>query len=601
LDLPELIDQSSAVDSSSERDDSSKFSLEDEFEISNFDNFEINDRSILLQHLCHNFNNFETSNMESDCLDPSLGHGQENGTLSSSSSIKQDNATSQDSIMQMLHLISNQMLATTQDLQDRLASTELKFTQELQRIQHENDVFRRDIRAEIQATISNASPPNISSAPVINTLGQSSTTIVPPVLNISQNVATCPSSSSTPDFQTQMMSLLTETFSKLTMVSTDSKSDWPKFNGDVKKYRAWYLSIMAQLSLSPWLDLYDSTKNDIVSSTTNTTLNGKLYAKLLTCLEGQVLQNIVSRKHLRGNGILLLQDLVHTFRPICVPEIIAAKTGEFWTHLKRQPHETVDNYYNRFHELLDDLLEAEEPISTKSAIHHFIFTLGPEFEQIQNNYRIGNLPQDWNTQDWPTLLVLCRNYSHSVNPHGFSKRDSNTKHSNPTSNGDRAHHHKKIRSWFLNPEKYKNELIAEQKKHEGKCIYHLSDTHTTESCSIKKECDRIIAQKITTPTSQSSGHLRNVKEELLDDQDHEELTDMLPEPDSNDTNDAELFYFVRVRNHYLRLMRSSSPIHSRHEMQYPIIADSGANFHMFREREFFESLNPSSGRVILGA
>jgi len=222
---------------------------------------------------------------------------------------------------------------------------------------------------------------------------------------------------------------------------------------------------MAQLSLSPWLDLYDSIKNDIVSSTTNTTLDGKLYAKLLTCLEGQVLQNIVSWKHLRGNGILLLQDLAHTFRPICVPEIIAVKTGEFWTQLKRHPHETADNYYNRFHELLDDLLEAEEPISTKSAICHFIFTLGTEFEQIQNNYRIGNLPQDWNTQDWPTLLVLCRNYSHSVNPHGFSKRDSNPKHNNPTSNGDCTHHHKKVRSWFLSPKKYKNELIAEQKKH----------------------------------------------------------------------------------------------------------------------------------------
>jgi hypothetical protein len=91
----------------------------------------------------------------------------------------------------------------------------------------------------------------------------------------------------------------------------------------------------------------------------------------------------------------------------------------------------------------------------------------------------------------------------------------------------------------------------------------------------KKECDRIIAQHSTTTTSQSSGHLRNVKEELLDDQAHEELTDMLPEPDSNDTNDAELFYFVHVRNHYLRLMRSSSSIHSRHEMQYPIIVDSG--------------------------
>jgi hypothetical protein len=163
--------------------------------------------------------------------------------------------------MQMLHLISNQMLATTQDLQDRLASTELKFTQELQRIQQENDAFRRDIRTELQATISTASPQNISSTPVINTLGQSSTTLVPPVSNTSQNVATSTSSSSTQDFQTQMMSLLTETFSKLTTVSTDSKSDLPKFNGDFKKFRAWYLSIMAQLSLSPWLDLYDSTKN----------------------------------------------------------------------------------------------------------------------------------------------------------------------------------------------------------------------------------------------------------------------------------------------------------------------------------------------------
>jgi hypothetical protein len=92
------------------------------------------------------------------------------------------------------------MLATTQDLQDRLASTELKFTQELQRIQQENDAFRRDIRTELQATISTASPQNISSTPVINTLGQSSTTLVPPVSNTSQNVATSTSSSSTQDF-----------------------------------------------------------------------------------------------------------------------------------------------------------------------------------------------------------------------------------------------------------------------------------------------------------------------------------------------------------------------------------------------------------------
>ncbi len=52
----------------------------------------------------------------------------------------------------------------------------------------------------------------------------------------------------------------------------------------------------------------------------------------------------------------------------------------------------IDSYYNRFHDLLDDLSDADEPISTKSAMHHFIFTLGPEFETIQNNFHNGNLP-----------------------------------------------------------------------------------------------------------------------------------------------------------------------------------------------------------------
>ena len=35
-------------------------------------------------------------------------------------------------------------------------------------------------------------------------------------------------------------------------------------------------------------------------------------------------------------------------------------------------------------------------------------------------------------------------------------------------------------------------------------------------------------------------------------------------------------------------------------MQYPIIADSGANYHMFKNREFFETLHPASGNVFLG-
>ncbi len=71
---------------------------------------------------------------------------------------------------------------------------------------------------------------------------------------------------------------------------------------------------------------------------------------------------------------------------------------------------------------------------------------------------------------------------------------------------------------------------------------------------------------------------------------------------SNDTNEDELLYFARVSNHYLRLVKSHSLDleDCRHDIRYPIIADSGANFHMFKHPEFFTSLDPIQGHVILG-
>jgi hypothetical protein len=98
-----------------------------------------------------------------------------------------------------------------------------------------------------------------------------------------------------------MMLLLTDSFKKLSSALTDKsdfKSEWPKFGGDMKKFHSWYLAIMAQLSLPPWSEFYDHSKNDIISHATNTTLNGKLYSKLLIALEGSALQGVVSKKHL---------------------------------------------------------------------------------------------------------------------------------------------------------------------------------------------------------------------------------------------------------------------------------------------------------------
>jgi hypothetical protein len=113
------------------------------------------------------------------------------------------------------------------------------------------------------------------------------------------------------------MLLLAESFSKLSNLMVqekrgDVKYDRPKFSGEPKSFKAWYLAIIAQLSIHPWQELYDASKKDIVKTTTNKALNGKLYAKLITCLEGSALQSIVARTHLHLDGLLVLQNLLHT-------------------------------------------------------------------------------------------------------------------------------------------------------------------------------------------------------------------------------------------------------------------------------------------------
>jgi hypothetical protein len=275
-------------------------------------------------------------------------------------------------------------------------------------------------------TASTASSPGINISPPLN----SSTSVSLPNVSPPLQASGISTTSVSQDMNAQILMLLSNSFSKLSSALPEKlesvKSDWPKFSGDQKKFRSWYLSIMAQLSLPPRREFYDSSKNDVILTTSNSVLNGKLYSKLLLSLEGMALQSIVAKKHLRANGLSLLQDLVQIYKPKNVPEVIAAKTSEFWGTMKSFPSETVDAYFNRFHELLDDLNDATDPITPKSAICNFIFTLGPEFEAIQNNYCIGNLPPAWQTDNWPNLLILCRDYYNSVKPLGMTKEDSSS-------------------------------------------------------------------------------------------------------------------------------------------------------------------------------
>ena len=113
--------------------------------------------------------------------------------------------------------------------------------------------------------------------------------------------------------------MLAESFSKLSSVlivdkGMESKVEWPKFAGDSKLFKGWYLAIFVQLSIPPWKELYDESTRDIVKVTSNAVLNQKLYAKLLTFLESTALQSIVAQFNLHSDGLQVLQDLTATHR-----------------------------------------------------------------------------------------------------------------------------------------------------------------------------------------------------------------------------------------------------------------------------------------------
>jgi hypothetical protein len=254
----------------------------------------------------------------------------------------------QDNILKMLGAISHQMMENLQRIQDHLVHTEENLTQKLECAIQDLEAFKR----EVNDKFSQFGPPSSTNCALSSSQPSVAMNSTPVGLSSSASCTLLPSTmltttaSSQLDYQNQKMVLLNDTFSKLSTAlvenkTTDSKSEWPKFLGDSKKFRSWYLAIKAQLSIPPWAELYDSTMNTVISTTSNTVLNGKLSAKLLVSLEGQAFQHMTSRQHLHANGLLLMKELQQMYKPRNVPEIIAAKTGEFWSQTKRSTHETV--------------------------------------------------------------------------------------------------------------------------------------------------------------------------------------------------------------------------------------------------------------------
>jgi len=189
----------------------------------------------------------------------------------------------------------------------------------------------------------------------------------------------------------------------------------------------------------------------------------------------------------------------------------------------------------------------------------------------------------------------------------LKKDAANTTPGGKTTPFDRVSHQKKVRQWFQQPVRFCKEIEKEQLKYPDMCIFHLSKSHATADCYVRKKGDNQPAssdQSTSASTSggASRGQLRHITEENFSDAVENESNDACLESLDNDTNDVDLLYFARVSNHYLRLVRSSPATSTleRHSMNFPVIADSGANFHMFKDRDFFTTLSSAMGHVILG-
>jgi hypothetical protein len=123
---------------------------------------------------------------------------------------------------------------------------------------------------------------------------------------------------------------------------------------------------------------------------------------------------------------------------------------------------------------------------------------------------------------------------------------------------------------------------------------------------VKKECDEMIANKkngndASASLTTSSGKLRHITDDVFIDAEYEDEIALDVESSGNSTNEDALLYFTRLSKHYLHLVQHTDcSIQPCYLSKFPVIADSGANYHMFKEREFFDTLIPTTGTVLLG-
>jgi hypothetical protein len=117
-------------------------------------------------------------------------------------SVPSTSPSSNDEILKIITAISSQMVVGHKDLQNQLLSSNQTIQAELQKVREENEKFKQEMWAELSS---------VSSYPTTNVPILASLVSIPSTAP----VASVSTSDSSADFQSQMLAVLNDTFSKL--------------------------------------------------------------------------------------------------------------------------------------------------------------------------------------------------------------------------------------------------------------------------------------------------------------------------------------------------------------------------------------------------
>ena len=193
----------------------------------------------------HNLGNMSRPNMESNCEDFDTGSIQASGLAD---------------ITKIFEQLSLQITSQNTQLREHFLSTTQKVSTDFQKLTQDHEDFKNTVKLELESlrksfvdktgtpsTVAGTvpPPPSTSSSSFIRSFATN-------LSQYSKPAHAVPTSTSLPslgtDSQSQMMLFLADSFSKLSTAlgekGLESKSEWPQFSGDSKKFCAWYLSII---------------------------------------------------------------------------------------------------------------------------------------------------------------------------------------------------------------------------------------------------------------------------------------------------------------------------------------------------------------------